>query len=184
MQSTEKYKLWLPVMLVLAVSIVMCPANVFAETRSTTTKGTATLVYWGDNGKNLGLPIPFFISMEVTTQATFTMKFDSRLRKAITHVSKTDQSVLLKGARNIPCGIDMSVSTKVYENRKSLYRTMKRNSTGSKNGSYLVNSTSLISGFVNTNAFSLYNPRLETVGSVAGWECTGHKTLTNRLDLP
>jgi hypothetical protein len=122
--------------------------------------------------------------MEVTTRATYTTTYDSRKRKTFTNVSQTDQSVLLKGARNSPCGLDMAVTTTVYENRRTEYRTMKRNSTGSKNGSYLVNSTSLITGFINTRAFSLIDPRLETRGVVVGRECMGQKTLTNRLDLP
>jgi len=122
--------------------------------------------------------------MQVTTRATYTTHYDSQKRKTITDVSETDQSMLLKGARNSPCKIEMAVTTTVYENRRSEYRTMKRTSSGSKNGSYLVSSTSLFTGFINTRGFSLVDPRLETRGSVVGRECMGQKTLTNRLDLP
>jgi len=178
MESTERYKL-LALLVVLVASIVGCPTSLFAATRSTTTKGTATLLYWTELG-----PLPFPYPMEVTTRATYTAKYDSRTRKTFTNVSQTDQSVLLKGARNSPCGLEMAVTTTVFENRRSEYRTMTRTSSGSKNGSYLVSSSSLITGFINTRAFSLIDPRLETRGSVAGRECMGQKTLTNRLDLP
>jgi len=169
---------------VVVAAIFAMPSSMFGATRSTTSKGTAKLVYFGEGSNRAAFAIPFLIPMEVTTTATYTTKYDSKLRKTVVVVSKTDQSVSLRGAKNIPCGIDMSVSTKVYENRTSLYRTMKRTSTGSTNGSYLVSSTTLITGFVNTRAFSLYRPRLETVGSVGAWECTGWRKITNRLDLP
>lgn len=163
----------------LTASLGAWPTSLFAASRSTTAKGTATLVYMSDFG-----PVPFLYPAEVTTKATYTTKYDSRTRQTITSVSRTDQSLLLKGAKNSPCEIALSVATTVYRDNRYTYLTFKEYSKDSAKGSYLVNSTSVIKGFVNTTAFSLVAPRLETTGFVASYDCLGQRSLTNRLDLP
>jgi hypothetical protein len=162
------------------INLLALPA--LPKTRTVEKTGTVAFWVFEDYMEKYGV-VPLFYPVEVSIRADYTTSYNSKTRKTTTTISRLDQSVVVRGARRSPCPPTASVTTLVSD-RTSDYLYLKEGSPGTSRGSYLTGSSNFITGFVYWRSISIVDPRLETTGAVASYQCLGSRKVTAKLNLP